>query len=300
MEEAKSYFDQAMALLDTLAETDANAELRISLLANQRWVMIHLFKMAEYYDLLIRYEVLLTKTVNPRLVGSFYERLGFCEWFFGLLDGAVPNLTKAAEISEMVENAEEAGHAYTFLAWTYLWTGDFAKVLAFTAKAVRHIEQDFDIRTPVVALNACSLALSFLGRWDEAIQEGKRSLRAAREFSDNTLICQASFILGTAYALKGELGIAADHMEIALEKAKTPMDHGFAQLFRAPSCADVEKWSKELALWSPCSAGFNLYAVNHLLLFAQHGLVKGIGLPGSMTRHGRCLKMLSKTRAASE
>ncbi|MEJ2718237.1 MAG: tetratricopeptide repeat protein, partial [Deltaproteobacteria bacterium] len=234
MDEAKAYFDRAMALLDTLPETDANAELRISLLANQRWVMIHLFKISEYYDLLSRYEVLLTKIVNPGLVGSFYERLGFCEWFFGLLDRADQNLTKAAQMTEMVHNAEDAGHAYTFLAWIYVWTGDFRKVLDCTEKAVRHIEQDFNIRTPVVALNASSLAWSFLGRWDAAVEEGKRSLRAAMEFSDNSLICQASFILGTAYALKGELGIAAEHMEIALEKAKTPMDTGFVQLFRAP------------------------------------------------------------------
>jgi hypothetical protein len=53
-----AYFNRAMKLLDTLPETDLNRKRRISLLVNQEVVFLLLFKLPEYYDLLIHYEPL--------------------------------------------------------------------------------------------------------------------------------------------------------------------------------------------------------------------------------------------------
>ncbi|MGD9227967.1 MAG: adenylate/guanylate cyclase domain-containing protein, partial [Desulfobacterales bacterium] len=56
MEEAKAYFDEAMALLDALSETEENRQRRIALLVNQGIVFFLLLRHPEYYDLLTRYE----------------------------------------------------------------------------------------------------------------------------------------------------------------------------------------------------------------------------------------------------
>ncbi|NIQ88495.1 MAG: hypothetical protein GWN33_02170, partial [Gammaproteobacteria bacterium] len=47
MEEAKTYFDEAMALLDTLPETEENRQRRISLLVSQGEAFMLLLKIPE-------------------------------------------------------------------------------------------------------------------------------------------------------------------------------------------------------------------------------------------------------------
>ncbi|GAH07650.1 unnamed protein product, partial [marine sediment metagenome] len=74
MEEAKAYFDKAMAHLDTLPESEENRQRRISLLVNQGVVFLLLFKSQEYYDLLTRYEPMAKGLGNPELMGAFYAR----------------------------------------------------------------------------------------------------------------------------------------------------------------------------------------------------------------------------------
>ncbi|MGD9045682.1 MAG: adenylate/guanylate cyclase domain-containing protein, partial [Desulfobacterales bacterium] len=64
MEEAKAYFDEAMALLDTLPETEENRQLRISLLVNQGIVFFLLIRSTDYYDLLTRYEPMVRELDN--------------------------------------------------------------------------------------------------------------------------------------------------------------------------------------------------------------------------------------------
>ena len=56
IEDAKAYFDEAMAHLDTLPESEENRQRRISLLVNQGEVFLLLSKTPEYYDLLTRHE----------------------------------------------------------------------------------------------------------------------------------------------------------------------------------------------------------------------------------------------------
>ena len=83
VEEAKTYFDEAMALLDTLPETEENQHWRISLLVSQGETFMLLLKFPEYYDLLTRYEPTARGLGNPKLLGAFYGRLGQCEFSFG-------------------------------------------------------------------------------------------------------------------------------------------------------------------------------------------------------------------------
>jgi hypothetical protein len=89
MEEAKRYFDEAMALLDTLPETECNHCRRIVLLVNQQTVMFLLFKYPEYYDLLTRYETMAVKVGDQGLLGAFYARLGWGEYGFGYFNQAI-------------------------------------------------------------------------------------------------------------------------------------------------------------------------------------------------------------------
>jgi tetratricopeptide (TPR) repeat protein len=224
MEEAKAYFDEAMALLDTLPETEENRHRQISLLVNQEFVVELLFKFQEYYDLLIRYEPMARGLGNPELLGAFYGRLGHCHFAFGHCDQAIQTLTKAAELCEAAGNAEDAGHAYAYLVMSHSDRGDYDRVLALKEDLLRSMEQIFNLRWYVRGWCGVINAYSYLGRWDEAVEEGKKALSVAQEFSDNSMISIAASHLSLAYSWKGDLGRAAAYGELAVEKAPTPGD----------------------------------------------------------------------------
>ena len=229
LQEAKAYFDDSMALLDTLPETKENRQQRISLLVSQGEAFMLLLKIPEYYDLLTRFEPTASGLGNLELLGAFYGSLGHCHFTFGHYDQAIETLTKAAELCEDAGKAENAGHAYTYLAWSHVDRGDFERVIALKEDVLHKIEQSFNLRWYVRGLCAASRAYSYLGRWEEAEEESQKALSVAEEFSDNSLISNVARDLSIAYTWKGDLGQAVEYGELAVQKAPTPMDKAWAQ-----------------------------------------------------------------------
>jgi predicted ATPase/class 3 adenylate cyclase len=229
MEEAKAYFDEAMALLDTLVENKVNRQWRISLLVSQGEAFWLLLKVPEYYDLLTHYESMARGLKNQALLGAFYSRLGHCEYSFGQFDKAIQRMTKAAELCEAEGNTEDAGFAYTWLEWSHLYRSDYDRVLALKENLLHAMERRFNLRCYVMGLCGISRAHICLGCWDEAAQEAQKALKVAEEFSDNSLIAHAVWTLSMAYTWKGDLARAVEYGELALQKAPTPADKAWAQ-----------------------------------------------------------------------
>ncbi len=229
MEEAKAFFHEAMDHLDTLPETEYNRQKRISLLVNQGEVFMLLFKTSEYYDLLARYEPMARGLGNPEQLGAFYAGMGQCEFGFGNFDQAIRRLTKAAELCEAVGNAEGSGHAYSYLEWSHLYRGDYNRVLALKEDLLHTMEHRINPIFYVRGVCAASRAYIYLGRWDEAAEEARTALKLAEEFSDNSLIAFATWSLMLTYTWKGDLARALEYGELAVKKAQTPADKGWAE-----------------------------------------------------------------------
>ena len=229
MEEAKTYFEEAMALLDTLPETEENRHRRISLLVSQGEAFMLLLKIPEYYDLLTRCEPMARGLGNPELLGAFFGRLGHCHFIFGHYDQAIETLTKAVELCQGAGNAEDAGHAYTYLSWSHSDRGDYHEVLALKEDFLQTMEQSFNLHSYTWVLSAASRACSYLGRWDEAVEEGKKALIVAEEFADNRPISFVAWNMSIAYNWKGESDMAIKYGELAVQKAQTRADKAWAQ-----------------------------------------------------------------------
>ncbi|MGD8880997.1 MAG: adenylate/guanylate cyclase domain-containing protein [Desulfobacterales bacterium] len=229
MEEAEAYFDEAMALLDALPETEENRQRRISLLVNQGIVFLLLFKNPEYYDLLTRYAPTARELAYPELLGAFYARLGHCEFSFGNYDQAIHTFGKAAELCRGAGNVEDAAYAYVFWEFSHFDRGDFERVLALKEDVLCTMEQQFNLRFYTYALSVASRAYACLGRWDEAVEEAQKALSVAEEFSDNSLISFVAWNLSIAYTWKGDLARAIEYGELAVQKAPTHADKAWAQ-----------------------------------------------------------------------
>jgi tetratricopeptide (TPR) repeat protein len=229
MEEAKSYFDTAMTLLDSLSETEENQQRRIALLVNQGDMFLLLFKFPEYYDMLTRYEPMALRLGNPWLLGAFYTRMGHCEWSFGAFDQAIPTLIKAAKLCEDAGNTEDAGDAYLTQEWAHLDQGDYDQVFTLKEQVLRTMGSQFNLRDYTYTFTAASLAHTWYGHWDEAVEEAQRSLRIGEEFSDGSLIAFSAWVIAYAYLHKGDLTQALEYAELGVQKAPTPGDKMWAQ-----------------------------------------------------------------------
>ena len=229
MEEAKAYFDEAMELLDALPETEENRQRRISLLVNQGEVFLLLAKISEYYDFLTRYEPMAVALGDQALLGALYSRTGCCDCEFGHFDHGIERLTKAVELCEAAGNIEDAGYAYAWLGWNHLFAGHYDQVLAVKEELLRIMEREFNPRWYVRGLCAASRACICLGRWDEAVEEAEKALKAAEESSDNSLVVFAAWTLSMAYTWRGDPGRGVEYGELALQKAVTPADNVWAQ-----------------------------------------------------------------------
>jgi class 3 adenylate cyclase/tetratricopeptide (TPR) repeat protein len=229
MQMAKAYFDEAMALLDTLPEDADNRQRRISLLVNQGIVFLLLFKFPEYYDLLTRYEPTARVVENPELLGAFYARLGQCKYSFGHYDQAIQTLTKAIELSKAAGNLEDLVYAYAFMITSNIDLSNYDQIFPLKEDALRLLEQKFDPRWYVWVLSLTSRAYSFRGQWDEAFEIGKKALSDAVQYSDNSLIAFASWNLSINYSWAVDMVRAIEYAELAIEKAQTHGDIAWAQ-----------------------------------------------------------------------
>jgi tetratricopeptide (TPR) repeat protein len=95
------------------------------------------------------------------------------------------------------------------------------------------MEQRFNLRWYVWAFCAAVWAYASLGRWHEAVEDGKEALKVAEEFSDNSLISFAAWHICLAFMMKGDLGQAVKYGEMAVQKAPTHADRVWAQGFLA-------------------------------------------------------------------
>jgi tetratricopeptide (TPR) repeat protein len=89
-------------------------------------------------------------------------------------------------------------------------------------------------------VSVTSFAYSFLGRWDRAVEEGQKARSIAEKYSNNSLISFTFFSIAVAYIQKGDLALAVEYGELAVEKASTPADRVYSQSFLA---------------WALCRAG---------------------------------------------
>ena len=224
MEEALTYFDEAMKLLDTLPETKENQERRISLLVNQWLVFFLLLKSPEYLELLTRYEPIAVGLSNPELLGLFYFGMVPSEYWLGNFDTAIQKATKAVELCQAAGNFEGAGFAYMVMQWSYLYKGDYYKAIALKEDTLLMTEKQFNLRVYMWAIAAVSYAYTWLGRWDEAVREGQEAMRIAEEYSVNSAISFAALGLSFAYTAKGDLARGKEYAELSVNKGPTPTD----------------------------------------------------------------------------
>ena len=69
-----------------------------------------------------------------------------------------------------------------------------------------------------------SAAYCLLGRWDEMEEQYRKAMKAAEEFSDNSLISYIAMVSTSNFLWMGDLQRALKYAELAVQKASAPAD----------------------------------------------------------------------------
>ncbi|MBC2717818.1 MAG: AAA family ATPase [Desulfobacteraceae bacterium] len=223
MQEAMSYFNETMELLDTLDETPENQKRRISLIANQAYVFALLLRIPEYYDLLKRYEPMAADSKETELLAMFYSALAVCEANFGHFDQSIETGTKAIEFSNAAGSPESAYNAYFPIILSYACTCQYDKTHELNKEIQSMLEKQFDLRVYVYSFWAVSLAFMIVGQFDKAIQAAQKALKMAEKYSDNGSISISSTNIAVTHCHKGDIAQALEYAEMGVSKAQTPV-----------------------------------------------------------------------------
>ena len=121
---------------------------------------------------------------------------------------AIRTLTEAVARCEAAGNVADVGQAYVTLQWSHLYRGDYDRVIALKDRAIQTLEQHMHLRSYVWAFATVSWASTCLGRWEEAVAEGRRALRIGEAYSDRSMISFTAWILLVAYISQGDLAQA--------------------------------------------------------------------------------------------
>jgi tetratricopeptide (TPR) repeat protein len=203
------------------------------------------------------------------------------EFLYGHVDQAIRTLTTGAELCQSAGYAEERRHASHYLAMIYTWRGDYERVFVHQEDLIGTREKDFDLRSYVRGLSSCtSQAYAHLGRWDEAVELGRKALSAAQDYSDNSLIATAASMLSAVYTYKGDLDQAIQYGELGLAKAPTPMDKIVAQVFLAWSLCHTGEPHRGVALLAGIIPALKAARVLVLELWCTLFLAEGYWLAG--------------------
>jgi tetratricopeptide (TPR) repeat protein len=233
MADAQGYFERAHQLLEVLPADTRNNQRRLALVLDQVFVALALFKYREYHALLVAHAALAESLGDRRALGAFHARVGWCQWSMGDFAAGIETLNLAAAHCRAAGNDHDLGLALMTRAWCELDQGDFEPALASCAAGLVALEKKFDLQSYLRTRAAATTINAYLGRWSEAIAEGKKAVEIGERYGDAGATSFAAMIATWPYAFMGDLEQAMAMAELAVERAVSPADSLFAQGSRA-------------------------------------------------------------------
>jgi class 3 adenylate cyclase/tetratricopeptide (TPR) repeat protein len=235
MEEAISYFYDAVEALRRLADTRENRIRHASLLLEQTGEFHFLHRHREYYELLLGSEPLIRGLGDDFLLGSYLARLGHQEVTMQVDDftRVAARLHEAAEICERVGNVVDAGAAYAFLVWTYHMIGDYPLAVVNRDRALDRLSRRFHPIWLQFAHAGAVLAYTFAGQWERALREAEEAVAEGQSHGESGIVSFNAAFAAFVCVEQRDWDRAAAYAQFALHEAPTVYFEGIPQMFLA-------------------------------------------------------------------
>ena len=233
MSDAQRYFDRASKLFGLLSADLPTKRRKLTLVLDQVFVALALFKYREYREMLREHEDLPEVLGDRRLLGAFYARVGWCQWAIGEFAPGIETLNRAAEHCRAAGNDDDLGFALMTRAWCELARGEFGAALLSCEEGLLALERKFDLQAYLRTRAAAAVANASLGRWDVAISEGEKAVEIGERYGDVGATSFGAMVATWPHVFKGDLDQALKMANLAVRTALSPADNLFARGSRA-------------------------------------------------------------------
>ncbi|HEV8617526.1 MAG TPA: adenylate/guanylate cyclase domain-containing protein [Methylomirabilota bacterium] len=207
LQEARAWFEQALAVLETLPESPSTLEHGFEIRLELRPVLRQLDEIALIVEHLREAETIAQKLNDDRRLGRVYAFLMSAHGARGELDEALAFGTRALAISRVLEDLELRILSTSYLGLTHFLRGEYEQAVELTssnlaALPVERIYESFGIVAPPSVHDRVWLALSLaqLGRFAEAADYEAQAIRIAEP-------THHAFTIGMAYYAAAMIGL---------------------------------------------------------------------------------------------
>jgi predicted ATPase len=263
-EEALSYYNMALEVLERFEDNKENKEKRIDLL--KRLGSIN-FNLSEWKSTLEYYKKAINlcedidndvdKAESLRKIGYTYNRmgnwemaaknfekslqisnnldnpfgiadahrgLGYIHWRLGQYEDAMEHYHKCIQVSMEIGDMHTIALAFIELGNVYVETGHIDKAIEYYNKSITKLKPIGDYGEMARAYHNLGDSYLKLGSYDRAIEFFKKCEEMGKEIGRRDIVGWSMFNRGEAYALKGEADRALEYAEKSLDILSTVGD----------------------------------------------------------------------------
>jgi DNA-binding SARP family transcriptional activator/tetratricopeptide (TPR) repeat protein len=209
--EAVKFFEQALAVLQALPESQSTLEQAFDVRLEQRPVLSHLGEVRQTRERLSEAEALAGKLNDDRRLGRVLALMTNNHSLLGELDEAVAVGSRALGIARVLGDLELSILAKTYLAHADYHRGQYERVVELitdnlAVMPVDRVYEYFGLSAPASIYNRFYLVISLaeLGRFAEAAEYEAEALRLADSSQNHYTVGLASYAAGTRHLLEGD------------------------------------------------------------------------------------------------
>jgi class 3 adenylate cyclase/tetratricopeptide (TPR) repeat protein len=221
-EDARTWFEQAIAVLVSLPESPSTLEQAFDVRLDLRQTLNLLAAPRRALERLLEAETLAERLNDDRRRGLVCALLSNAHCHLGELDEALAFGTRALEIAERLRDLKLRIVAKTILEQQHYYRGEYARVVALATDDdalafPKDTYSDFGVSGPPSELNRCWLIISLaeLGRFAEAAEHASEAIRRATATQPAYTVGWAHWAAGMIHLLSGEWAQARPHIEHA-------------------------------------------------------------------------------------
>ena len=235
VEESHQYFKRAFELLSKKPDkTKEESELLIDLLIKWGFVYHYRgdFKGLKY--LFTAHENLAIDLDNPARLGMYYSLIGQALYQTGKVKDSYQCLCKALKIGEEIEDLRVIGYACSALTWNCPDLGLMDEALRFgeRAKEISTVLESEDYLY-FNSLGGMGYAYWYKGDKKNTLETGKALLDFGRTHANIRSLVLGHFITGCAYLVDGNLLLATECFQSAIDASADPWFSQFPRMLLA-------------------------------------------------------------------
>ncbi|MGH7334045.1 MAG: hypothetical protein ACREKS_15140, partial [Candidatus Rokuibacteriota bacterium] len=211
LQDAKAWFEQALAVLETLPESASNLAQAFDIHLELRPVLYQLGEPRRALEHLRQAATLAERLTEDHRLGHVHAVMTNIHSGLGELDEALVTGTSALEIAGRLGHVGLRILTTSFLALTHYFRGEYERAVQLATANLSvlpadRVHEDFGRVTPAAVYDRTCIVVSLaqLGRFGEAADYGTEAMRLTEPTQQAMTTAQAHWAVSTLYVLQGD------------------------------------------------------------------------------------------------